>query len=128
MGGVDNAPPKIAHVVLPKAGWTRAEVGAQAGAGAARDPFWSELCKVVAPCCCPSGAPDMGWAVAPGFMGSLGVGMWLQNLSADSLAVTEAMLSLGDTLRAWLDGKMLPLEPGETSKGEAGQLEWCPRG
>ena len=66
---------------------------------------------MVALCCCASGAPELGWAVAPEFTGSLGVGLRLQNLSADRLAVTESTLSLGDIWRAWADGKMLPLEP-----------------
>lgn len=96
MEGVGVATRKAAHVVLSPAGWPGAGVGARGGAGAARVPFWRELGKVVAPCCCPLGAPDLDWATAPGFVGSLGVGVRPQNLSGDRLLVTEAMLSLGD--------------------------------
>ena len=41
--GVGDESPKAAHVVLPKAGWPGAVVGAQTGTGAASCPYWGEL-------------------------------------------------------------------------------------
>lgn len=119
--GVHNEPPKAARVLLLKAGWPGAEVGARAGAGASPFPYWRELWKVAALCCCPSGAPNMGWAVAPGLMESFRVGVGPQNISAGRLVltVTEAVLSLGSISRTWKDGKKLPVEPGGGPKMRA---------
>lgn len=123
--GVGPNPPRAACVVLP---WPGAEVGAQARAGAPSVSYWRELWKVVASCCSPSGAPNTGWAVAPGFTGSFRVGVGLQNLSAGRLVVTvtEAMLSLGSISSTWTDGVKLPVEPGRGSKSRAEKVEWHP--
>lgn len=67
--------PKADCAVLPKAGWAGAGAGAAVGAGAAEFPKAKELPKLgtstglVAPCCCPSAAPNAGWGVAPGYDG-----------------------------------------------------------
>lgn len=92
-----NEPLEAVHVMLPKAGWPGAEVGAWAGAGAASVLLWAELSKVMALCCCPLRDAMMGWAVALGFTGSFKVGVGLQKLGAGGLVatVTEAILPLG---------------------------------
>lgn len=65
--------PKADCAVLPKAGWAGAGTGV--GAGPAEFPKAKELPKLgaraglVAPCCCPSVAPNAGWGVAPGYDG-----------------------------------------------------------
>lgn len=67
-------PPNADCVALPKAGWAGAGAGVAvgAGAGAAEFPKAKELPKpgarpgLVAPCCCPSVAPKVGWGLAPG--------------------------------------------------------------
>lgn len=66
--------PNADCAVLPKAGWAGA-AGAAAGVGAEAFPKEKELPKLgaraglVAPCCCPSAAPNAGWGVAPGYGG-----------------------------------------------------------
>lgn len=63
-------PPRVDCVVLPKAGW--AVAGVAVGAGAAEFPNVKELHKLgtrdglAAHCCCPSVAPNLGWALDPG--------------------------------------------------------------
>ena len=59
---VDDELPEDACVGLPEAGGP----GAEAKAGAVRFLWWGELPQAVVPRCCPSGAPEMGWVVAPG--------------------------------------------------------------
>lgn len=64
-------PPRVDCVVLPKAGWAAA--GVAVGAGAAEFPNVKELHKLgtrdglAAHCCCPSVAPNLGWALDPGY-------------------------------------------------------------
>lgn len=64
-------PPRVDCVVLPKAGW--AVAGVAVGAGAAEFPNVKELHKLgtrdglAAHCCCPSVAPNLGWALDPGY-------------------------------------------------------------
>ena len=65
------APKEKTAVVLPKAGW--AVAGVAVGAGAAEFPNVKELHKLgtrdglAAHCCCPSVAPNLGWALDPGY-------------------------------------------------------------
>lgn len=72
-------PPKEDCVALPNAGWPVASTGAALGAGAAEFPKLKELPKLgaraglVAPGCCPSVAPNVGWGLAPGYAGTAGL-------------------------------------------------------
>lgn len=100
-------PPKLDCVLPPKAGWAGLGAGVAAGAAAAEFPKVKELPKLgaraglAAPCCCPSGAPNAGWGLAPGYEESGGLalepkGMWkagaavLVKVSAGWLLVTGA--------------------------------------
>lgn len=68
-------PPKADCPALPKAGWAGAGAGVAVRAAAAEFPKVKELPKLgaraglVVPCCCPSVAPNAGWALAPGYAG-----------------------------------------------------------
>lgn len=91
-----NEPLEAVHVMLPKAGWPGAKVGAWAGAGAASVLPWAELLKGVALCCCLLRDITMGWAVAPGLRECFRLRVGLENLIAGRLVatVTEAILPL----------------------------------
>lgn len=71
-GAVGFKPPKLACAGLPKVGWAGPGAGVAAGAAAAVFPKVKELPKLgarpglVAPCCCPSVAPNVG-----------GIGSWI---------------------------------------------------
>lgn len=81
-----------------------------AGVGAAEFPKVKELPKLgaraglVAPCCCPSAAPNAGWGLAPGYEGSAGLvlepkGMWKAGAAAVVVKVSAGGLLVAGAVR-----------------------------
>lgn len=110
-------PPRVDCVVLPKAGWAAA--GVAVGAGAAEFPNVKELHKLgtrdglAAHCCCPSVAPNLGWALDPGYDDREGLALEPKGmLNAGAVGLLKG--SMGWLVVAWVEAVSVlpkPLKP-----------------